>query len=208
MPLPPSRPRPPTGHANVSPRNSGSGRSPAPPTRSAGVAPPSGRRTVPTTRSANVPPITTGSGVRPAVPRRTSVRRTFSRNSGGAGDGLVRKIAIYGVFFLVGSVVILFTRMQEKAKDDKEVLAIVQRLLQDIPDYDANKNYYKTLTESAHKQAFESSYIMGDRYRSGDIDHKKYFRILFSAMALQAKADGKKEIAATLDAISERANSL
>jgi hypothetical protein len=103
------------------------------------------------------------------------------------------------VLGIVGAVVLIVViNNYRTGKADKQVKKEMQEVLQGMPGYEENSEYYQSLFEACHEPAFKDSFRVGTRRTPSKLDQKKYLTLLFDMMSRKAEEDGREEVAETI----------
>ncbi len=86
----------------------------------------------------------------------------------------------------------------KKSGSEKETLAKVTPMVQQLANYDENAAKIDEKFMVAHKIAFKVSYKMGGRRKADAFDHSKYVSVLFGVMHQLASMDGDDTLAASI----------
>lgn len=121
-------------------------------------------------------------------------RRRVARSSGGPNKTLLW----VGGLVLLG-VIGFGMKFYFKSNADADVRQQMIALVHEFDNYSENAAYYDRLVDQYHREAFEAAYDMGSRRRSAKLNAKAYLLQISSRMAAKAEADGKADVAASLE---------
>ena len=112
----------------------------------------------------------------------------------------MKKFLSRGGVLVIAIAAIIGFKFWNKSSDSNEAKSQATQVIQGWPEYSRDAAYYDQLIETAHERAFDSAYSMGGRRRSAEFDAGEYLYKLLVFMSERAKADGRPEVYALLQA--------
>ncbi len=111
----------------------------------------------------------------------------------------VKKVISSVATVVVVVAVVVGLKFYNKHKTSGEVLAQAESVVQTVPGYEQDPAYHDALFEKAHDEAFSEAYSMGGRRTRARFDSERYLEVLLSTMRDMARADGRQEVAASIE---------
>lgn len=81
----------------------------------------------------------------------------------------------------------------------------MHQVVAEISNYHKYSEYYDSLVDKFHSQAFEKAYKLGGRHRANTLNEKSYLVEITALMLAQARSDGKNDVAEMLEIINGNA---
>lgn len=110
--------------------------------------------------------------------------------------------------FILLSLLGLGIRFCNKSVDNTDVRQEMHQVVAKFENYSKHGQYYDSLVDSCHDQAFENAYTIGGRRRANTLNEKAYLIEIMALMATKARNEGNMEVATSLDFFHERAQTL
>lgn len=111
---------------------------------------------------------------------------------------------------LVGSLITLVIigclvgyRFMQKDDEAEQIRVQVMGYIEQLPDFDTHALLYTTWFDAHHETLFEQHYRMGGRRVASSFNGDAYIDDLFTAMAIDATAEGYTDQAALLRELGE-----
>ena len=106
------------------------------------------------------------------------------------------------IVLMVVIVVGIAMRYERKSEAGSEVKAEVRQLLTRAEGFDKYTDYFDSLLEVAHEEAFDAAYHMGyGRHARSTMDTGLYIQTVFPLMIERANSEGATHIGAAIDKI-------
>ncbi|MGE0708175.1 MAG: hypothetical protein AB7N76_00915 [Planctomycetota bacterium] len=124
--------------------------------------------------------------------------RAARGSRGGGGAAAPAKEEGWGktILWVVIAIVIgIGAAVSRRASDSADVQKEFQKLLREMPAYQADRAYVDSILPSVHEAAFSASYTAGGRRRAAKLDERKYLKVAFAQMRDRARQDGKEDLA-------------
>ena len=110
----------------------------------------------------------------------------------------VKKVLSTVAYIVVVVAVVLGFKFYNMGEAAAETKSQVLELVREVEDYDYYKEYYESLVEANHDEAFRHAYDMGGRRRAAEFNERKYVVELFALMIAQAEREERERPALNL----------
>lgn len=115
----------------------------------------------------------------------------------------MQKLARVGIAVVVVAGVIGL-KFYDKGNAEAEIKTGMHDWIASAAGYSDDPAYAEALFEKHHGPAFEKAYDVGGRRRSASFDDGHYMAEVTTAMALDARVDGREKLAAGLEEMRRR----